>query len=679
MSKKWIRNWARRTVAGLVAGSLCMLTPGLALAEEKQEYNFDPILITAKRQESTDLKTAASVEVITSEKLRDTGATNALEALKFSSGMTIETYGARGSLSGGMTGGVSIRGMGKDLSALVLVNGIPINLNGKYELQNISTDSIERIEVIKGAASTLYGSSAMGGVINIITKKKGSNSISAEVGSFGTNRETLSLQAGNFYFYTDRSYTGSMGAMQVIKPGYTKVTTKNGKTTTSVYAPYYYNFDWESKQTYEFSWALTDAITWNYRHVDDSYQLTKAVGSTGGLAGKTWTEGSKLGSMWQRDANDISSLQIRTGSWLHKIYYNGLVRNQENSGPAASLSSNASKTSESRTEQYMQTYGVDSQSTWKTGFGDYTAGLSWQKDTYVSNVKIGSSQSVPMKQRDLLSFFGQVEHPLSAKTNMTLGLRQDFLLQQNDLENYAPVSPQFQLLHKLDKEQSLYLNVGKSFRAPNWSSMFLSTSGFVVANPSLAPDQGWTYEIGWKKIGKSDSLKLALYKLDFSNLHQWVSITDASNNKVYQSQNAEFRNFGLEIEYARSLKNGWGYTLGAMYGNPEAKEQNAEWIQSEAKFQLNSGITYKKGKWSGSLMATYVGDRQSLSKVQDSDPDPGAIPPSLQANLTLGYEVSKSTQLSFRVENLFNRIDYTNASGYITPERAYYVKLTQKF
>ena len=318
----------------------------------------------------------------------------------------------------------------------------------------------------------------------------------------------------------------------------------------------------------------------------------------------------------------------------------------------------------------MQNYGVDSQSSWKTGFGTYTAGFSWQKDTYIGNDYGSPASSVPLKERDLLALFGQIDHAFSAKTNAIVGLRLDSILQQNGLSNYNEVSPQMQLLHKINKEQSFYVNVGKSFRAPNWTAMYSSTT-ITVPNKSLEPDSGWTYELGWKKIGQLDSLKVALYKLDFSNLHKWVKI----NADTFQSQNAGFRNLGLEIEYARSLKNGWGYKVGAMFGNPESQEQGKAWEQSEAKLQINSGLTYKKGNWTGSLMATYVGSRQmdTYNTVAQT------LKPSLQANLTLGYDISKNTNISLRVENLFNRIDYTNASGYITPERSFYLKLTQKF
>ena len=110
-SKKMIRSLIGRILAGLVAGSLCLINPGMVRAVETQEFNFDSVLVTALRRESKELTTPAAVEVLTQEKIKQTGAANVLEALKFTTGLTIDTYGARGSLQSGMTGGVSIRGM----------------------------------------------------------------------------------------------------------------------------------------------------------------------------------------------------------------------------------------------------------------------------------------------------------------------------------------------------------------------------------------------------------------------------------------------------------------------------------------------------------------------------------------------------------------------------------------
>lgn len=665
LSKKWLRNWSRKTLAGMVAGSLCMLTPGLAMMEEKQEYTFDPILVTALRRESKDLTTPAAVEVLTSEKIKATGASNVLEVLKYVPGLTIETYGARGSLSGGMSGGVSIRGMGKDLGALVMLNGVPLNLNGKYELQNYPVDSIERIEIVKGAASTLHGSAALGGVINIITKKGGNNFVSTEVGSFSTMRETVNFQDGKFRFNVVNETYGSMGKIQAD-------TFKAGKPG--------YNFtaDSEQKLTYEFGWDFSDKLTFSYRHVDNTYQLSKRIAGTFVKSGVTYLDGDPaLGNMWQQDSQDIASVKLQTGAWSHKLYYNGLVRRSRNNSAANNLTGTTGdgKLANSEGLQYMQTYGMDSQSSWKTPFGTYITGASWQKDTFESSTFVGTTKPWPNKQRDLLSLFGQVDRPLNAKTNLILGMRQDWVLNQNGLKDLSSFTPQFQLLHKLNLEQSFYLNVGKAFRAPNWTAMY-SSGTLTTGNPDLDPDEGWNYEVGWKKIGKSDSFKVALFKLDFPSFHKWVRKTVGANT-IYYAENTEFRNnLGIEANYERSLKNGWSYHLGAMYGSPESRTQGEDWAQSDPKLQISGGIGYKKGKWTADLSALFVGMRQDFNASSERT---GPIDNSLQANLSLSYAVSPNSLISLRVENLFDRIDYTNGSAYITPPRSFFLKLTQKF
>ena len=635
---KLSRKMKKRKAAlcALLGGVMMLCSMGLSHAEEQtNEYSFDPVLITAMRRESKDLKTAAAVQVVTEEQIKETGAANMLDVLQFSTGITADGYGARGGYWSGMTAGVSIRGMGKNLSALVLLNGVPLSLNGKYGLENIPSDSVERVEIVKGAASTLYGSSAMGGVINIITKQKMKNSASVELGSFGTNRETLSLQAGKISLFASMEGRGNVGS--------TQASTDTG---------YHLTFPGDKRKTLNFTWTINDAITWMHNYSDDEFDMRQVYDSNGAL--RT--------NYWEYDVRNTSTLQIRGGSWLHKVYYNGLARHS-----LATVGSNT------HFKLYNQTYGIDSQATWGTSFGKYAAGFSWQKDTYLMNDLAANSttNNIPLKQRDLLSVFGQIDHPLSKKTNVIFGGRADFILQQSGLNNYTEFSPQLQILHALNKEQSLYINAGRSFRAPNWSSIYLANDNFV-GNPDLAPDVGYTYELGWKKIGKADSLKVALYKLNFDNLHKWVKIKVGKKTN-YQAQNAEFRNLGLELEYARSLKNGWGYKLGANFGNPESKEQNEDWLQSEAKMQLTSGITYSKGKWSGSVAATYIANRQLDNDAEIT------LPPSLVANLMLNYDVEKNTHITLRVENLLDRTDIVNGSYYTTPGRAFYLKLTRDF
>ena len=197
----------RQAVCSALAVSLSWSVATAAMAQERAEYNLDPVVVTAMRGESTDLKTPAYVNVYDQEKLKATGAANLLDALKYTEGITYDGYGAQGHLYSSMTAKAVIRGM--DRGTVVLLDGVPTNLSGYYSLERIPLSNIERVEVVKGASSVLYGTAAMGGVINIITKKKVENSISLEQGSFGVKRQTLSLQADKLSLSLGHSETGA--------------------------------------------------------------------------------------------------------------------------------------------------------------------------------------------------------------------------------------------------------------------------------------------------------------------------------------------------------------------------------------------------------------------------------------------------------------------------------------
>ena len=643
LSKKWTREWTRRTVAGIVAGSLCLMTPLAAQAEEKQEYTFDPVLITAKRQESTDLKTAASVQVISGEQLKDTGAGNLLEALKFSTGITYDGYGRRGGLYGSMSGGLAIRGM-RDRGTLVMINGVPTNLNGDYALEHIPPENIERVEVIKGASSTLYGTAALSGVINIITKTKVKNSVTVETGSYGYNKQSVSLQSGDFSFTGAHQKDGDSGQWSDVVSG--KYTAFRGDT----------------RDFFRWSWKINKNITFTHQYDKDDYLVdrvnypTDKVYETVGVV----------------DEKHSLAMQIQSGSVLSKIYYNRLQRDYTK--PYTSYKKNTG--SDKNDMSYQQTFGVDNQVNWKTGFGDYVAGLSWQKETFrVDERRLGpftsayKTNSVSLKQRDYFSLFGQMTHPFSKQVQMILGARQEFIQQQNGLNNYNEFSPQIQFLYTPTKDQSWYVNAGRAFRMPNYSSMF-SSSTITVGNPDLKPESGYTYEFGWKKIGAQDSLKVALFHMDYSNYTSWKNI-----GGIYIPYNSEFRNTGLEIEYARALKHGWSYNLGASFSNPENKEPGTNWSLYSARTQLTAGLNYKKGKWNGSIAANYLAGRQNTT----SEPD--GIPASLIANLALGYDLTPTTHLRLRVENLLDRRDIVSngSTSYFAQERSFYLGITQDF
>ncbi len=154
----------------------------------QEEIRMEPMVVTATRLEESVSDVPASVTIITEEEIERKRTVTVEEVLRDVPGVYVRRAGTVGAST-------SIRIRGADATqTLVLVDGVAVNNSwtGFYDFGNLTVDNVERVEIVRNAQSALYGSEAMGGVINIITKSgegKPGATFSAEGGSFGTFRE----------------------------------------------------------------------------------------------------------------------------------------------------------------------------------------------------------------------------------------------------------------------------------------------------------------------------------------------------------------------------------------------------------------------------------------------------------------------------------------------------------
>ena len=174
-----------------------------AFAEDLPNYNLDEMIVTATATPVDKVKTAASVYVITSKEIEDRQYQNLYEALQSVPGMNSRLYGNG---VGYELSGYSVPSL-RDKYAVVLIDGVNQSMDGKARnsLIDINPRDIDRIEVLKGSASVLYGSNAIGGVINVITKRadvKNESSFKVSVGNFGYQSYNLGNRGseGNAYW-----------------------------------------------------------------------------------------------------------------------------------------------------------------------------------------------------------------------------------------------------------------------------------------------------------------------------------------------------------------------------------------------------------------------------------------------------------------------------------------------
>ena len=174
---------------------LVMLTALLILAvpvsAQEEVVDLEEVVVTASRYEESIMDTPVSIEVIDQEEIEGSNAQNVAELLDTYTGVYIKDNGSQVG-----TKSVKIRGASSD-QVLVLFDGVPYNdnHNGGLDLSIISAANIEKIEIIKGPASVIYGANAMGGVVNIITKNIEDISVTKldlGLGSENTNTYQLS-------------------------------------------------------------------------------------------------------------------------------------------------------------------------------------------------------------------------------------------------------------------------------------------------------------------------------------------------------------------------------------------------------------------------------------------------------------------------------------------------------
>lgn len=180
-------------MTALITNSLLVSSVTAFASESLNEYSLDTMVVTATRTEKRDVDVPASTEIITYEDIVDSGSVNAMEAVSKMLGVDYNTYLPGGSAQTSMTNEINVRGF--SYGTLILVNGNPINLNNTYVIDAIPAEAIERIEVVKGGGSVLYGSEAQSGVINIITKKKVSNKVRVGFGNY--KQQQYNVAVGN--------------------------------------------------------------------------------------------------------------------------------------------------------------------------------------------------------------------------------------------------------------------------------------------------------------------------------------------------------------------------------------------------------------------------------------------------------------------------------------------------
>lgn len=609
------------------------------------------INVTANRMALLNLDTPAAMDVITDKDIMNSGAKNAFDAVNMVPGITSFSYGASGLEYGAMDSRVNIRGL--ERGSLILVNGVPMNLNGKGGLSSIPTGSIARIEVLKGAASALYGSDAMSGVVNVITKTptKEGGSATIGVGNMGSQTYKINYGTPRFLIGIERGFFGKQDPSTPVR-------------TDSVDHPrgyeYYTARDKGNSLGIFMSGKLSDKVTLNFSRFEgkSAYaQLSTESNATNRNRHST--------TYAYDDSKNNASLIYKDGNTTGTLFYND--RDLKGKNRKHSLPSYTSNDSNYIARQY----GFDVQHEWDfRGGKDYLiAGVLGKRETY----RTTSGPVYASPHRHSLALYGSYSYQINPKWTTVLGLRYTDI--KDPVKNQHVLTPQFQLNHRINKESSVYMNVGKAFTMPNLSDTFKTVNRQYqsVSGRNLKPEEGWNYELGYKHITKKDSWKVAAFYMDFKNFFSWKP--DSNGKMTIRVNGGRFRNIGVEAQYGRKLTDRLKVTVGAAYSNPKQMEIDKNyWQQANPKLQFTGGIHYNSSTWTAGSSINFV-----TKRMKNRD---GGINPNLVAwNAYVGYQFNENSSIRLDARNLLNRHNVISNGDweYWDEPFNYQLSYTQKF
>ena len=601
------------------------------------EHSLGETVVTATRTPNKELKADANITVITGRDIERRHYTDLTQALRDVPGVTVNQYAPAG-----YNNSTKFYINGSE-DVVLLIDGVRQNYAGGFAASLTSAmkdlSGIERVEVLHGSASTLYGSDAKGGVINIITKKAQGMKTTLGIGYGSYSRQLYSV-------------ANEGGA--------------NG-------------WDWRVKYQKDKSGDFKDAhgdktpseLNADSIHAHVGKQLSKA--SYLGIDFRSYKDSDRYQALYEKRAG----LHINRGNYDH--FDGSLIWNVQ----INDTTKNQMSVSRSKYDYDIFTYGTwtplgslyefDVQ-TWRFSdqfdkqLGDHllTAGFEFTKDD--TTIKNGGSVSIDDRTLLNRSFYLQDQWSILPSLKLTAGIRHD-----SNSAFGSHNSPSVSLGYDIDPMTHAYVSYSEYFLTPTPNQLYAPTYG----NAKLKPESGNTKEIGIARdFGRGLSLTASYFMRHSKNRIGYHPVT-------YQNINVGDEDaHGWSLQLTKRMDSHWrtrlGYTL-THIGKTEQRDVNVDGYLP--KDQWNIGLDYRNRDFDSSLLARGMIGRPG--------PVNGAFPIDNYwvVDLAMNYQIADATKIYLKANNIFNQFyaEHSNvkygAPGqwWTAPGRNFMIGIEQSF
>ncbi|WP_223280236.1 TonB-dependent receptor plug domain-containing protein [Nostoc sp. PA-18-2419] len=614
------------------------------------------------RREGTVKDSTRPVYVITGEEIEAQGAKTVREALKFLPGILPD--GTVGTEVNALSGQF-IRGS-NSAQVLILLDGRPINElgSGGFDLSEFTTNIVERIEVLPGGGSTLYGSDAIGGVINIITRRpteKVTTQAGVNFGAYGLNQQTINS-------------SGKIGDIGWVV-GYNRTQAENNYSFSIPEANFEGTRDNNDVLYNNFNVKLEADLGSRNTLTLSTLYLGKDQGVPGGVPIPEPLYG-------QGYFNSLTDSDRKyTDQVLTDLIWNSKLGGGNDSLLTARVYADFLNTrfdsrnsSQARYDNRQASYGLQAQHSWKFAHNQTLVyGFDYRNVSATNSTFDFSVDTKTVTYDDSISqgaLFARYEINLTPSFTANLGLRQDF----SSLTNGSFTSPSIGTKFALTDSTTLRANYINNFRAPNLFSLYANGSTYV-GNPNLRPEKGDSYDIGIdQKLGNFGLLRLTYFNNTISDLIAYNFVVPVA---TYENI-GKVRTTGIEavlnLQLAKNIYAFVSYTA----NDPQIlKSTNSAEVDKELRFagadSLNAGLSYEtsQGLYTGILI-------HSLGAYPINNTNTESLPGYTTFDFKMRVPLSDNLILTGSVDNLFDQ-RYQLFPGYPDGGRVFQVGLSSTF
>jgi len=620
-----------------------LLAPAAVFAQgtARDTVRATAVVVTATRSEVARDRVPESVSVITGDQLREQGIVTAADALRQLPGVSLAQ-----SASYGTATSLFIRG-GESKFTKVLVDGVPVNdAGGAFDFSSLTTDNVERIEVVRGPASVLYGSDAVAGVIQIFTRR-GTRGVHADLSARGGDFATRDVEGSVRGAATSgtSAVDWSVGVARHRTGGYQAFNSAHADNTASALLRATHG-PADAHLSLRYGDIALHFPTDGSGQVVDSNAVHRegrlALGIGGGV-----NVSNVVALHAMLAANDVHGVTIDEPDSPgddQGYYYSTSDRTRRRSGDLRL------ELALPRTSRLTLGGQVERE---------------WQASVTTSN--FGPSGFTAARRTS--GVYTQLLLEPSERITATLGGRYEHNERFGDFWTWRAAASV-----RVASATRLRSSAGTAFREPTFLENF--GSDFVIGNPSLAPEHSFSMDAGIEQeVGSNVQLSATWFSNSFRNLIDYVySATEPNYFNL-----ARTRTSGVELEARTELPAGLhgdaSFTyLDARVAHPGASSDVSATFSPDARLlrrpmhTLNAGVGYRDDRFGFDVRARRVGRRDDVFFAPDFTSSRVSLPPYTRVDLSGDVAVAHpasgrgTAALTLRVDNLFDA-SYTEVAG----------------